>query len=119
MSVWSVALGKRLSSSSRASSPSGLARNMSRTGRLSMNSTTSTLMPSAMYSCCSQVKMCWLKKYWICSLAMLMHSCSKLLRGKFSKPKMSRRPTDRGSPLSKQQNRLIMVQLVSKVQGSY
>ena len=111
MSVWSVALGKRLSSSSRASSPSGLARNMSRTGRLSMNSTTSTLMPSAMYSCCSQVKMCWLKKYWICSLAMLMHSCSK--------PKMSRRPTDRGSPLSKQQNRLIMVQLVSMVQGSY
>lgn len=54
-------------------------------------------------TCCSQVKTCWLKKYWICSLAMLMHSCSKELRPPevvwFSKPKMSSNPTDNGSPL--------------------
>ena len=49
-SVLSVARGKRLSSSSRASMPSGLVRNRSSRGRLSVKSTSSTPIPSDMYS---------------------------------------------------------------------
>lgn len=89
----SEARGKRLSSSNKAKSPSGRLKSMSRTGRLSENSTKFTGIPSARYSyivnylakrnestqidgnrnenisffkkneltCCSHVKICWLK----------------------------------------------------------
>lgn len=54
----SEALGKRLSSSNNANIPIGLDNSISNTGLLSENSTRSTGTPSAMYSCCSQVKIC-------------------------------------------------------------
>lgn len=47
----SVALGKRLSSSSNAISPIGFDKNMSKTGLLSTKSINSTGIPSFTYSC--------------------------------------------------------------------
>lgn len=48
---------------------------------------------------CSNAKTCWLKKYWSCSLAIFMHSCSNELYLKFSKPKISNIPITLYSPL--------------------
>ncbi|CAN7948005.1 unnamed protein product [Ixodes pacificus] len=72
---------------------------MSKTGRLSPKEIGCTLSPSFVLRTCSQAKTCWLKKNCICSLAMLMHSCSKEFFCRSSKPKMSNRATDKGRPL--------------------
>lgn len=92
--------GKRLSSSSSESRPTGLRMSMSSTWRLSANMTLMGSMPSLSYSAASMAKMCWLKKNCSSSLAKLMQSCSKLLNSKFSKPKMSRMPMRRNSSAS-------------------
>lgn len=47
----SVARGNRLSSSNNANKPNGRLNSMSNTGRLSLNSTKFTGMPSDIYSC--------------------------------------------------------------------
>ncbi len=44
------------------------------------------------HTCCSNLKIYWLKKYCNFSLQKFMHSCSKLFDLKFSNPKISKIP---------------------------
>lgn len=53
---------------------------------LSLNLTALTLIPSPEYASISLRNTCLLKNICNCSLAALMHNCSKLLYWKFSKP---------------------------------
>ncbi len=62
------------------------------TSELSGNVMWCQSMPSFSYSSCSRTKINLLKKFWRCSLAALMQSCSKLFCAKSSKPDRSRIP---------------------------
>lgn len=113
MNVLSLACGKLHCSSRSAYSPAGLDRKRSctvntnnsaivyvgngsykltRSGLLSLNWTPSNPTPSFLHSSSSMRKICSMKKYCSCSLATLMHICSKPFCSNFSKPKMSRMP---------------------------
>lgn len=74
-------LGNLLSSSMREMMFMGLLAIMSRASWLSVNSMCSQSMLSRSYSSCSSLNTCRTKNCCRCSLAKLMHSCSKLQGG--------------------------------------
>ena len=86
--------GNLLSSSTNEMMFRGLADRISRISWLSLNSMCSHWMRSLSYSACSSLKIWWTKNCCKFSLQKLMHSCSKLLIWKLSKPKMSSTPID-------------------------
>lgn len=87
--VESVPLGKRASSLSRLNKPRGVSRTRSSNGWLSVKAIRDLSIPSRRYSSCSITKTWSLKKCCSCSLARLIHSCSRLLLSRVSNPKMS------------------------------
>ena len=85
-------MGTRTSSLIRESSPCGRASSSVATAELSANSRTGHSTPSARHSASSIRKMYSLKNCCSFSLAKLIRNCSRLLRAKLSKPKMSSSP---------------------------